>query len=325
MGCWNKTCGLTNLPIFANDEIVWFLLVQTPTIEARTSYANGQWELIPVPIYGVYDDYGFIEPHDGQEWKLNLFKKHFEKSLVKLNDGGYGELVTEPFASFEMLNNCLRNDSYAVKNTSFANNSRTEVQCLFADFFVHKDTFDELTAQYQRPWGDETFTREQIEANLEKFYHWKELKTAEYEKLLETDPKNMDIRVNLMCLNRAQMRGDELEAFVATLDTKSEYSHHYCGSNVVSYWNGDTGSEVGYQTREFIMSMTAYGTNKNVLSVKEQVDVALLHNVVGGLRKQFTPCGHEGSQDGIWELHEQFARTYQQRITDYNEKYAEDT
>lgn len=43
MGCWNKTCGLTNLPIFAGEDIVWFLLVQSPTIEARSSYANGQF------------------------------------------------------------------------------------------------------------------------------------------------------------------------------------------------------------------------------------------------------------------------------------------
>lgn len=324
MGSWNKTCGLTNLPIFADEEIVWFLLVQSPTVEARSSYANGQWELIPVPIYGVYDDYGFIEPAEGQDWKLELFQKHFEKSLVKMNDGGYDENVSNPFETFESLNNSLRNDSFAVKQTSFANNTRTEVKCLFGDFFIHKATFDELTSKYQRPWGDEVYTREQIETNLEKFYQWKDEKAAEYNKLLEANPADMNTRVKLYELNRGCMHDGELEAFTAMLDSTAKYSHHYCGSNVVHYWVGDSGSEIGYLTRCFISFLNKYGDRDCVLPVKEQVDVALLNSVMNGLRKQYTPCGHEGSQYGMWELHDQFARTYQQRIKDYAEKYGEE-
>lgn len=323
MGSWNKTCGLTNLPIFADEEIVWFLLVQSPTVEARSSYTNGQWELIPVPIYGVYNDYGFIEPAEGQDWKLKLFQKHFEKSLVKMNDSDYDEKVSNPFETFESLNNSLRNDSFAVQQISFANNRRTEVKCLFGDFFIHKATFDELTSKYQHPFGDEVYTREEIETNVVKFYQWKDNKSAEYEKLLKDNPNDMDANVKLFNLNRGIM-DDGLDAFVATLNTTAKYKHHFCGSNVINYWAYNTGSVIGYQTRDFIMYLTDYGSRKCVLPVKEQVDVALLYSVMNGLRKQFTPCGHEGSQYDMWGLHDQFVRTYQQRIKDYEEKCREE-
>lgn len=323
MGCWNKTCGLTNLPIYSGDEIVWFLLVATPTLRARDSYASAQWEMIPVPVYGKYDDYGFMEPDDGQEWKLQLFQNHFANSLVKLNDETDDELdgATSPFVSFEVLNECLRNDSFGIKETSFTHAGQTKVTCIFGDFMVHAATFAELTAKHEGAWLEEVFTREQIEATLEKFHAFRKAEIAECEALLEANSNDMETRVRLHGLRHARMRDESLDAFVATLDTTSKYSHHYCGAPVVRFWYDDCGSSRGYITRAFIQTLSYYDTKDNPLSIKEQVDAALLSEIMSGLRKQFSPGGHEGSQDGMWSLHDQFAVSYKNRIAEYNSKY----
>jgi hypothetical protein len=64
MGCWNETCGISNLPIHYDNKVRLFVLEQTHNtrhIGGGTCYINESWAPIGPPIAGLYNDYGGIE------------------------------------------------------------------------------------------------------------------------------------------------------------------------------------------------------------------------------------------------------------------------
>lgn len=64
MGCWKATCGLSNLPINENDEVVAFLLKEKSLGDLRGgqfSDTNDLFIPISAPIFGRYDGYGCVK------------------------------------------------------------------------------------------------------------------------------------------------------------------------------------------------------------------------------------------------------------------------
>lgn len=62
MGCWNATCNISNLPIYAGDKVVVIPLVQTTKdAEFNVCYPTDNFVPYAFPIFGEYDDYGGIE------------------------------------------------------------------------------------------------------------------------------------------------------------------------------------------------------------------------------------------------------------------------
>lgn len=66
MGCWNATCGLSNLPIQAGDDVLLFVLAESNE-SRRNQYGggfscpNGRYKPVGLPVHGQYNDYGGIE------------------------------------------------------------------------------------------------------------------------------------------------------------------------------------------------------------------------------------------------------------------------
>lgn len=56
MGCWNKTCGITGLPITDTEEVLIVPLLQNSDPWDRT-YTTAFWKPL-MPYYGFYNDYG---------------------------------------------------------------------------------------------------------------------------------------------------------------------------------------------------------------------------------------------------------------------------
>jgi len=66
MGCWNGTCGITNLPIHHGEDIVFYILQEnsfreSPGFGTGICYSDELFSPLGLPIYGKYDDYGGIE------------------------------------------------------------------------------------------------------------------------------------------------------------------------------------------------------------------------------------------------------------------------
>ena len=65
MGCWNGTCLISNLPIYAGDEVVFFALKRrrdVSTVEGGDHYYSDDiYQPLLYPVVGEYDNYGCIE------------------------------------------------------------------------------------------------------------------------------------------------------------------------------------------------------------------------------------------------------------------------
>lgn len=65
MGCWNETCGMTQMPICGGDPVRLFLIVENGyprgSRDVCISYGTELWRPFGIPLKGTYDEYGRIE------------------------------------------------------------------------------------------------------------------------------------------------------------------------------------------------------------------------------------------------------------------------
>lgn len=62
MGCWNATCAVSHLPIYAGDKVAVIPLVKTlPKAVYNCCYTTDNFTPLSFPIIGEYDEYGGIE------------------------------------------------------------------------------------------------------------------------------------------------------------------------------------------------------------------------------------------------------------------------
>lgn len=89
MGCWNGTCGITQLPILAGDDVVLFFIGQPKIDESAAGgfcYSTGLWAPMSLPFYGKYNDYGMVEgiPED---WHASYFLDLLRQHVVEREQG----------------------------------------------------------------------------------------------------------------------------------------------------------------------------------------------------------------------------------------------
>jgi hypothetical protein len=63
MGCWNETCGITQMPIEHGDKIRMFLIVDSKhwNDSGVLHYSTDLWKPFGLSLKGTYDEYGRIE------------------------------------------------------------------------------------------------------------------------------------------------------------------------------------------------------------------------------------------------------------------------
>lgn len=83
MGCWNKTCGLTNLHIFAGTPVYVFPLEKSNTHDR--CYATAFWKPVLLPFEAEYNDYGAGEACE--EFILDRILKALRRQIVETDVG----------------------------------------------------------------------------------------------------------------------------------------------------------------------------------------------------------------------------------------------
>ena len=84
MGSWNKTCGLSNLPIMAGESVYVWVLQKNHN---RTSQCETSWLYSPVSLsfMAKYDDYGSGDVEDGVE--VDILMNAIKENLVEMPQG----------------------------------------------------------------------------------------------------------------------------------------------------------------------------------------------------------------------------------------------
>lgn len=84
MGCWNKTCAISNLHITAGQRVAVFVLGEA-RYNNNFCYANSYFDPFLLPFYGEYNDYGAVEDCHGIG--LNIVIDAIKNDLVELEQG----------------------------------------------------------------------------------------------------------------------------------------------------------------------------------------------------------------------------------------------
>jgi hypothetical protein len=165
MGCWNKTCALSNLHINAGDSVYVFLIEEQPT---KTNHCESThlYSPILVPFYSRYDDYGTGENNTGAALPViieSLKQKLIEKEL---GYNSYHDLeVKRDKLTVDNLFELMREQRLCVNNP-YKSIHPDQPQELKVEFvMMRKDIVDKILYNYKIDYYDANFKTKEIGFN----------------------------------------------------------------------------------------------------------------------------------------------------------------
>lgn len=122
MGCWNKTCGLSNLYIYAGTPVYVFILEEKRDVS--NCYSTSLFSPLLLPFESKYNDYGGGEDSGGIAFPLII--QSLKESLVEMpvGDNEHHDIAVtrddfgeEQFFDAVRENRLFTHDDYRDKNT----------------------------------------------------------------------------------------------------------------------------------------------------------------------------------------------------------------
>lgn len=311
MGCWNGTCGLTNLPIFHGDEVYVFPIIETHR-GGSFCYSTALYRPSVLPFRAKYNDYGAGEDCHGVG--LSLLMKGIAKRLVELEVGEnkYHDIAVkrDGFDVDKFFEACHE------KRLLFMNPMRDyEAQPKHNHVFftmIRKDVLDRLWSEFTfDKWKpeDETCIPESFETN--KYY----VKNVTYEKLEPLIPSYVEhLKSNIGKLGEnAQILIDEyvakgeievangIKKIYGGVSFRDDRKHMLSGMFGHMFSSGycDGGFADLSNVQEAIKTAITDNDNETAYALLKECMVGYLANsVMSDVRKIWTPPMHQGSQDG---------------------------
>ena len=114
MGCWNKTCGLSNLHITAGMPVYVFVLEKTESYDH--CYSTGLFSPLLLPFESEYNDYGAGENSSGIA--LNIIMGGIKRDLVELplGENQYHDIeVTKEKFDVDLFFEAVHEDRLSIK------------------------------------------------------------------------------------------------------------------------------------------------------------------------------------------------------------------
>lgn len=144
MGCWNQTCGLTQLHIRAGQKVMVVPLTQS--LRDSLCYTTPFYTPFPVPFYAEYNDYGAGENETGVGMRLAM--EHIKDQLVEVEQGEnqYHDIpVKKEGFSIELFWEACHENRLHVKSVFQRDKSPQEVGFVM----IHMGIFEYLAEHYE--------------------------------------------------------------------------------------------------------------------------------------------------------------------------------
>ena len=303
MGCWNATCNISNLPIYAGDEIVLIPLIQTTKdAEFNVCYPTDNFVPYAFPVFGQYDDYGGIE-------KIQVMPEN-EKLILSYNfyttgkdecGESYVQLdVLKDFEHFFCEELCVCGGHYIKTGCSNHKDGMAEINY----FMAHREVYELLIkeAGSRIPYGKE------------KTYA--ELLKERYMKAVDKYKQNAEQCARAKAEMLANGNADKAEAFSDVfLDFEIDMltDKIFCAAETLSpakrWWK--------IMAREYIKT-------GNEAIIDEAVNKTLFNLALSMLRKGYLCDSGAGSQSQETKMHYIVAQFVIKHIAEYAEKMKED-
>ena len=328
MGCWYKTCFVTNLPIYEGDEVVSFILIQNPygMKETNPVYSNAFWDILPLPIYGKYDDYGSQDDDSNQEWKWKFLKTVFAPNVVKqVVDEFHDKPYLSPFENMESLNNTIRDNLFTLK--------MYDKESLISTIMIHRNVYEQFTKNHFGEYKG-NMSREEIIDDVTGIYALVNNDNDKYSNLSTKELLDLEKSGKLSSDELIKIVLKKTETSFDMSSGRTSVANYYKSINkpfdqyynpipwFMSFWSGSmTGSEMGMSTQTISRNWKTY---ENTFTVEERVKVWLFINAMIGMRRTWYPQSGEGSQSQVTKHHELFATIYADKVKELNTRWDED-
>lgn len=300
MGCWNKTCGLSKLHIYAGDPVYVFVLEEN--LDHDRCYSTAFWSPVLTPFESVYNDYGGGEKSGGVWFESimeGIRRKLIEREVgenschdIAVKREGFGE---EQF--FESVHEGrLLTDNWRGKPRH-------------VDFVMfRKDVVDDVLANLElnRYVGDGKGNRPNEEGNNYTYYRFADV-LADVPEFMDKLQETLNDRMSSLEIN-------ETTASSMTEQQRLEYKtflvahmlHRDLGSifdwrstNKASWYLHRDGSRFSslVDSTGAICTTLARGDREGATSLLiELLRGSFISGVLDLVRGVWMPGGHEGSQ-----------------------------
>ena len=148
MGCWNKTCGISNLPIYAGDPVYVFLLEESK--HSNHCYSNHLYSPVLVPFHSYYNDYGSGENSHGIGLRVIIDSLKDQLIEREIGENEYHDIAVKRKDMNEtLLFASMREGRLAIPKVR--RSLQNQPQETNIDFLMmRKDVVDEILNTYRR-------------------------------------------------------------------------------------------------------------------------------------------------------------------------------
>ena len=142
MGCWNKTCGLTNLPIMSGEDTYVFVLERAKEFHDHC-YSTHLYRPLLLPFVSTYNNYGAGENSEGVALPviMNALKTHLVE--MPLGENKYHDIAVSRDAWNEDL--FFESVHEHRLRVNYSHDGETEVEFVM----MRKDVIDDLAESYE--------------------------------------------------------------------------------------------------------------------------------------------------------------------------------
>lgn len=311
MGSWYKTCGVSQLHIRDNDEVMVVVLEQSTDDTARC-YSTAFWKPLMLPFYAKYGDYGRGDDNTGAG--LPFIIEGIKKNLVEmeLGDNQYHDIAVKRDAFDVELFYEAVHENRLFKDVSWGGKEST-----LLDFvMIRKDILDDIFKNFRR----ELYVGNgKGDCGYENNY-----RMVNFNTILADLPEYMT-RLTEMCVPKEGATPDDL--LIMRIEMRGLEIFEYGHSNLVNQWlRGDT-----YRYCNVVRpgELVFAEMQKGNIELVEQliVDILKLKYLdcfMEVTRKNWAPGGHEGSQGNEHHGYRVLARAINCAIEREKRQYLED-
>jgi len=160
MGCWNGTCGISQMAIRSGEPTIGFLMVRNPGDKWSANghcYPTAYWCPLSLHIEGTYNDYGAIDNVDENDWNVEVAHKYIVENMIEqdVGENKYHDIaVKKDDIGWKNLSEAMHEDrielSIGTMYKQFYPNT-TELQVGL--MMVHRKVFDAIIKQGIDYWG----------------------------------------------------------------------------------------------------------------------------------------------------------------------------
>ena len=170
MGCWNGTCGITQIAITRDDPVVGFLLRKNFNGSVRSSggfcHSTGFWSPFSLHIEGNYNDYGTLENVDEQDWSFLFTLDRLKQDVLEkenIDDYSDKSIKRDDINNWKYIGKAIHEDALELSVGRIWGGLYPNEKTLPVGFMmIHRDIFDAIINGKVESWLGEDITIESL-------------------------------------------------------------------------------------------------------------------------------------------------------------------